>query len=209
MTARLLAVALVGVLLFPLAAALPLPDPTVSGQHFNLNLLAKEKRKQQTQDGGGKIFVPLHGQCRIDLHEADAFRVEDSNCTDGTAAAFALPDPDPADTGTSTYRVYVRALAKPGGDTQFTTCREDKDGTYCSSETITTARAAGASPYQDGTQSLLTLCYDSDGDGDREREQIFDDDNSGYFWKYDNNGLRLAQLRFYPETPTAINGACA
>ena len=27
---------------------------------------------------------------------------------------------------------------------------------------------------------------------------LFDDHLGGYFWDYDNNGIRLAQLRFYP-----------
>jgi hypothetical protein len=45
---------------------------------------------------------------------------------------------------------------------------------------------------------LTTLAADIDGDGLVERVGIFDDALQGYFWDYDNQGLRLAQLRFYP-----------
>lgn len=40
-----------------------------------------------------------------------------------------------------------------------------------------------------------------------DREHIFADENKDYLWKYDNNGLRLAQLRFYP-IPADISGPC-
>jgi len=37
---------------------------------------------------------------------------------------------------------------------------------------------------------------------------VFSDQNFLYSWQYDNQGLRLAQLRFYPIETTAIGGAC-
>lgn len=182
----------------------------VSGAHFTLNLLGKDSIMPDATGGpgGSRIFVPLHGVCRIDLTESEDFAVEDGNCTDDARSEFSLPDPDPEDDGVSSYRVYVRALGKPGGSAETTTCREDQDGTWCSTEKVYTARAAGRSPPVDNSRALLTVCHDRDGDGVYEREQIFDDDNAEYFWKYDNHGLRLAQLRFYPDTPTDISGPC-
>ena len=39
---------------------------------------------------------------------------------------------------------------------------------------------------------------DTDGDNICDtRTYLFDDSTMGYFWDYDNQGLRLAQLRFY------------
>lgn len=35
-----------------------------------------------------------------------------------------------------------------------------------------------------------------------ERVPLFDQSLSGYFWDYDNQGLKLAQLRFYECTTT-------
>ena len=36
------------------------------------------------------------------------------------------------------------------------------------------------------------------GDGSAERYNLFHDDLMDFYWDYDNNGLRLLQLRFYP-----------
>jgi hypothetical protein len=40
-------------------------------------------------------------------------------------------------------------------------------------------------------------------------QPLFANANFSYFWSYDNPGLRLAQLRFYPIATTAIGGTCA
>jgi hypothetical protein len=37
-----------------------------------------------------------------------------------------------------------------------------------------------------------------------ERTPLFGDALTDYFWQYDNSGLKLAQLRFYPQ-PTDVN----
>ncbi|MHA2219846.1 MAG: hypothetical protein ACXACY_28450, partial [Candidatus Hodarchaeales archaeon] len=45
---------------------------------------------------------------------------------------------------------------------------------------------------------LLYIYADLDGDGIADkRVPLFDDSLEDYFWGYDNNKLRLAQLRFY------------
>ena len=175
---------------------------------FNLNLIGMEKVMPVPSGGGGhRIFVPLWGDCRIDLSEG-AFGVEDGNCTDDGTSAFRLPNPNPEDDGVSAYRVYVRALGKPGGSAVFQSCVEDGDGTWCGTETVVVARAAGESPQMDISKEALTVCHDRDGDGTYDREQIFDDENADYYWNYQNSGLRLAQLRFYPNTPTDMSGPC-
>jgi hypothetical protein len=38
---------------------------------------------------------------------------------------------------------------------------------------------------------------DIDGDGDADRVALFASNLEDWFWKYVNNGLRLAQLRFF------------
>jgi hypothetical protein len=186
-----------------------LDDPLATGSHFTLNVLGKEKVGAGTGDkvGGSKIFVPLHGNCRIDLSEG-GFQVQDADCVNDPRAAFRLPNPDPENTGVSHYSIYVRPLGKPGGSAVFTTCLEDEDGeTWCSTESVYVARVGGYSPSTDVSREMLTVCYDRDGDGTYEREQIFDDANRDYFWSYENSGLRLAQLRFYP-APADISGPC-
>ena len=37
---------------------------------------------------------------------------------------------------------------------------------------------------------------------------LFSSLGTDYFWSYDNNGLKLAQLRFYPISTTTIGGTC-
>ena len=188
----------------PVAAVDPLP----SGEHFTLNVLGKEKVGLGTGSkvGGSKIFVPLYGTCRIDLSEGH-FQVQDADCVNDPRAAFQLPNPDPEDDGVSEYAIFVRPLGKPGGSATFTTCLEEDGETWCSTENVFVARVAGQSPSYDVSKEMLTVCYDRDGDGEYEREQLFDDANKDYFWEYDNSGLRLAQLRFYP-MQVAINDAC-
>lgn len=208
---RFLVVGSIVALLAPLGSVVTaVPFVDVSGEHFTLNLIGKANDGfgGGAGPGGSRIFVPLEGDCRIDLVEADDFAVTDGNCVLDGRSGFALPDPDPEDDGVASYRVYVRALATPGGSAVLSTCKEDDGKTWCSTETVTTARAAGVSPAQDVSRQTLTICADQDGDGMPEREQIFDDENAGYFWEYENAGLRLAQLRFYPNTPTDISGPC-
>lgn len=174
---------------------------------FTLNLVGKEKVMPVPGDAGGnRILVPLWGECRINLSEGD-FETTDANCTDDNVAGFQLPNPDPEGDGVSSYRVYVRALAKPGGSATMNTCVEDEDGTWCSTETVFVARAAGQSPSMDVSKEALTVCHDRDGDGTYERETIFSDENAEYFWQYENSGLRLAQLKFVME-PVPINAPC-
>jgi len=64
-----------------------------------------------TGNNGHVIFVPLFGNTKILLCESgvgaaclnvSGFQVLDANGTDGSAA-FALPDPDPTNSGTSLY----------------------------------------------------------------------------------------------------------
>lgn len=190
------------------AAAVPVAFADVglpSGEHYNLNILGKEKIGKGTGDKntGGKIFVPLYGTCRIMLEEG-AFQVTDADCVKDAVAGFTLPNPDPDNDGVSAYSVYIRPLAKPGGNAEFTTCFQEVNPDtqqveeWCSSEKVVVTRVAGTSPAQDVTPQATTVCYDSDGDGDLDREHIFADENKDYLWKYDNNGLRLAQLRIYP-----------
>lgn len=155
------------------------------------------------------------------------FEVRDANGTDADGAEFQLPANDceaPLDAGDDTsidctndtiYTVWIRALGKPGGSAIINTCRTDDtdvygDGTvddYCSTESIevTSETGRGKKTFDNVTRELTTICVDwwdatlgelgTDGICDS-REQLFDYDED-YWWDYDNNGLRLAQLRFY------------
>ncbi len=154
------------------------------------------------------------------------FQVLDANGTDSDGAAFQLPANDceaPLDADDDTtidcdditnYTVWVRALGKPGGSAIINTCRSDTTDVYgdtavdeyCSTESVevTSETGRGKKVFDNVTRELTTICVDyldefgelgTDGVCDS-REQLFDYIED-YWWTYDNNGLRLAQLRFY------------
>lgn len=173
---------------------------SLSGSHYSLNLIgvAKGKTADMTGNQGHRIFVNLFGKTKILLGQGD-FQVLDANGTDGSAK-FQLPDPDPENDGVSAYSVWVRALGKPGGNAQITTAATDPltGETVYSLETKVLVRTKGASAFEDISKYLLYVYADLDGDGTAERYPLFDEALQDYFWEYDNTGLKLLQMRFYP-----------
>ncbi|OGG04799.1 hypothetical protein A2Z33_05820 [Candidatus Gottesmanbacteria bacterium RBG_16_52_11] len=178
-----------------------------SGPHFNLNIIGvpKDKTASMTGSAGHRIFVPLAGKCNITLSPGE-FQVLDGNCTDNNGAAFQLPNPDPNNDGVTEYSVYARALGKPGGKSTTTTCATDPvtGEIYCSVYSMVLIREKGKSSFSNVSQQLLYIYYDLNGDGKPERYNLFNEALQDYFWSYDNNGLKLAQLRFY-DVSTYVN----
>jgi hypothetical protein len=175
-----------------------------SGAHYDLNLIgvSKGKTADMTGDNGHRIFLPLWGNVKINLSEGD-FQVLDANGTDGVAG-FQLPNPDPTNSGTTTYSVYARSLGKPGGSSVTKTCATDATGaTFCSGDTLLSVRTSGHSVFTNVSKELLYIYTDIDGDGIVDRVPLFDSRLQGYFWEYDNSGLKLLQLRFY-QNPTTV-----
>jgi hypothetical protein len=178
-----------------------------SGPHYNLNLIgfaSGQTVKNSTGSGGNVIHVPLYGHCQIDLFEGD-FQVLDDNCTGGQGddAAFQLPNPDPTNSGTSEYSVYVATRGKPLGSASMQSCFTDSTGTYCNVVyPLDLSRNWGDSKYMNVTKNLLYIysCIN----GTIQRVSLFADSNASYFWTYDNNGLRNAGFRFYPGVQTTV-----
>jgi hypothetical protein len=190
-----------------------------SGSHYNLNIIGvpKDKSPNLTGGNGHRIFVDLGrdgepAPTRINLAEGP-FDVLDANGTDGVAA-FQLPNPDPDGDGITEYSVYVRALGKPGGKATMQSCYEDVDGsTWCAVdflggvEPITLDRTKGKQTFTNVSKDLLYIDYCAAWDEvtgeclDVDQLPLFSNDLLEYFWQYDNEGLKLAQLRFY-EVPT-------
>jgi hypothetical protein len=188
-----------------------------SGPHYNLNIIGVQWDKNEDFDGGNghRIFVDLDGKCNIQLACGD-FEVLDANGTDGTAE-FQLPNPDPENTGTSEYSVFARALGTPNGKADMTTgAYEWIDGNangvvdpgelYLRMSVITLKleRGHGKQTFTNVTKYLLYIYVDLDGNGKAERYNIFSDALQDYFWEYDNKGLKLCQLRFYPGVQTTV-----
>jgi hypothetical protein len=190
-----------------------------SGAHYNLNIIGVQKTKGvDMSNNGRRIFVGLGrdgetSQTKILLQEGP-FKVIDANGTDDGQAIFQLPNPDPTNDGITEYSVFARALGKPYGTAKMTTCFYDTDGDsgdgltqeYCSTgtDTLTLIRTKGKQSFQNVSRQLLYIYADIDADGQIERVPLFADGDDSYYWYYDNQGLKLAQLRFY-EIPTDVN----
>jgi hypothetical protein len=194
-----------------------------SGAHYNLNWIGvpKDKTADMTGNNGGRIFFPLFGKANVLLCESGLtppatlgsllcpstaiFQVLDANATDGQGA-FALPNPDPGNTGTTVYSVYVRALGTPGGHATNTTCGVDPavpTDTICSVIQVVLDRKAGQSKFTNVSKCMLYVYADVNADGILDRVPLFDSRLQDYFWSYDNQGLKLAAFRFYP-LPTTV-----
>jgi hypothetical protein len=146
--------------------------------------------------------VDLDRRNKIFLAEGTDFDVLDGNACDSDGAKIELP-------GSTGYGVYVRELGTPGGWGDMTTCGvvagDDgvagtaDDEVVCSTENVVLNRTKGRSTFRDVTTELTTMLLDTDGDGRGDtRYDIFDSELEETFWDFDNHGLRLVQLRFYP-----------
>jgi hypothetical protein len=149
----------------------------------------------------------------------------DGNTKSGYGAVFQLPcntnisDPNvvvvPCDVPQAqqaAYSVWARALGKPGGQATVSTCAIDPttNEPICSTENAIITRpisTKGNKPaWQNVTKqltSLVTTCLVNNAFGsscsaeETVRVTLFNSDLEDWFWSYYNQGLRLAQLRFY------------
>jgi len=182
-----------------------------SGAHFNLNLVGHPRNDQFTNDetnNGHVIHVKLQGRSDIYLKEG-TFAVLDSDATDGRGE-FQLPAPDnqiDADgnfVGEGKYQVFLRVVGIPKKTAELKTCGENTnlDGTterICSLEILYLESKTGKKVFDNVTKELTTVCYDDDGDSTTPcvRVDIFSSEFQDYLWQYDNNGIKVVQLRFY------------
>jgi hypothetical protein len=122
---------------------------------------------------------------------------------------------------TATYQVWARALGTPGGNAVATTCATVNGELDCSLENVVLTRTSKKSVFADVTNQLTSMvvgyCRDEiatidgvqycvadalnpvigSGDVDWTRIALFAGSTQDWFWNFDNNGLRLTQLRFY------------
>lgn len=208
-----------------------------NGAHFELNIIGvpQDKTADMTGSDGHSIFVQLIGgdaassldgkdfntiskQNKIFLLPAPAgesFQVLDRNATDANGATFQLP----ADVS-STWTVWARALGKPGGSANMTTCAtvsvtDPNTGAVtqevdCSLATLSIARTKN-SKFQNVSSDLLFISIAVDPATNASLASclgvttattvtvpLFNGCLQNFFWNYQNNGLKLVQLRFYP-----------
>lgn len=181
-----------------------------SGPHFNLNIHGVANGQGFSGQNQNDIFVPLNGSCKIMLNQSFTydFQVLQPDCVNNPTAEFSLPAPcaiSPTTglcTSTTTYySVYAKALGTPGGSSNMTTCGTDPttNEQVCSLNAVMAVRGTGNSKYSNVSSCLLFLTSPSTG----AQTPIFSQNYQNYFWQYENDGLRLLQLRFY-QVPSAV-----
>lgn len=192
-----------------------------NGGHYNLNIIGVTNDKSADFGGGngGRIFVPLgsRDECKSTqiLLSEGPFDVIDANGTDGSAA-FQLPNPDPENDGVTSYSVFLRVLGKPNGKVTITTCATDPyDGAQVVSDLkvieVRDSPAHGSNKFRNVSAELLYI-YANVWDAQKQayvymRVPLFSPLLQDYLWQYDNNGLKLCQLRFYDVSTTVPSAA--
>lgn len=195
----------------------------LSGPHYNLNIIGVPHDKTAPMNNADRhtLFVPLQSggdvgrQIRITYVAGDDFGIIDGNCTDDNACTIMVPsNPGFAD---PCYNVYAVGLGKPNGVAVVNAeCALDAplvDGASCTdalllnSFTLKRTNDGGNKPKRVDITDIFRAsgCLDLGADGTCDTPfanlwifnipQLLD-----YFWDYDNNGLKLMQLRFYPST---------
>src|SRR5439155_1144656 len=126
----------------------------------------------------------------------------------------------PADVS-ATWTVWGRALGTPGGKANMTTCATTAgldgilgtadDEVICSMGTLSLDRTKGKQTFTNVSGDLLFMTITVDPTTNASLAtclgvtststvtvSLFNGCLQNYFWNYDNQGLRLLQLRFYP-----------
>lgn len=192
-----------------------------TGPHYNLNIIGVPKDKtvpNMTGSNRHTIFVPLQSggdvsrQVKIQYIAGDEFRVIDGNATDDNLAVIEVPS-EPL--GDLCYNVWATALGKPFGNAvvQAQCIIEDligecTDALLMSSFDVTRERGK---PRPENISNIFraTGCIDLGGEvgvcdsGDLQFNNVWIFNIPQlleYFWDYDNNGLRLMQVRFCETT---------
>lgn len=141
----------------------------------------------------GKIGAVFQLPCDTNIATPDG-------CTD--ANGNPLPS-------TLNYTVWVRALGTPGGHATMTLCATDpttnpptvlcNTGNNVVSSGILTAHIKKT--FTNVTSQLTVLhnvCFNDGGVLTCEDVSLFADGLINFVWEFDNTGLRLTQVRFYP-----------
>jgi len=193
----------------------------LSGPHYNLNIIGvpKDKTAPMTNSDRHTIFVPLQSGgdvgrfIKIFYVPGTTFQVIDGNCTDGECS-IEVPSAAASDL---CYDVYAVGLGKPKGGAILNASCAFADplvgGGTCTDALLTGSFQVdrpGKKPQRQNISDLFRAsgCLDVDlsgtcNTGDLQFTNVWIFNVAGllsYFWDYDNNGLRLMQVRFYQTT---------
>lgn len=176
----------------------------VNGKHYNLNIIGVDKHGEVGDSSGHSLFVKLDGKTKIVMTQdpEGQFDVVDRNGLDGRAEFNIAP---------GHYNIYAATLGKPGGKVDI-----NAYGEFLDAEQGTTLLHLGyvdlsrdkGKPQSTNINELfyvdVTLCTEVDIDGNCLTEVVYEDfwvfdieELLEYYWDYDNQGLKLLQVRFY------------
>lgn len=191
-----------------------------SGAHYELGIIGVSDPKTQplTDSNRHTIFVGLGvnkkgGDVITNIYLTQGpFTVCDGNgftpataCDGspvagaGNGAVFQLPCNTLTNTScpggaSQAYTIWARGLGTPGGMSIVTTCATDLTGTpVCSTSSEVFVRGGGQQKFKNVTTELTTI------DTALGPIALFAAGFENFFWQYDNFGLKLLQVRFYPQ----------
>ena len=191
-------------------------DDGVTGQYGHVIFvpLSGSTKILLTEAPDGETFQVLDkngtdGEAAFMLPAADTGVISDTPGTLDECTYY--PDPDGAEgpltayyvcgTGRTVYSVFARALGKKGADiyAEMMLCGLDAEGDeVCSlANQLTLNPNTRPGKFQNVTANLLYLYNVSINGVLYKRIPLFSDALQDYYWQYDNNGLKLLQLRFY------------
>jgi len=178
------------------ASSSPSTSVSPSIDYYALNLVGVSD-KVNSSLSSNSLYIPVKGQCVISVKE-NTFKITDNDCTDNVAS-FSLPVASPS-AELSSYDVYARVIGKPKGKVDEQTCQSDPttEDTYCFTNSTLDLQNNSANTLTDGTNALLTVYVDLTSNGDMKAYNLFDNAMQNYFWNYNKNGYKVAQLRLYP-----------
>ena len=181
--------------------SVPAPEPQVltdTSARFHLNIIGKPDEKKDGDYNGSRLFVLRNGITKIWLKEGP-FALSSEKLSDTTAILY-LPTPDQDKNGKLDYTLYARPLATPGGSARIVLCATDTvTGQQVCSKTLYAARTTGKPESINISDSLYFIHADLNKDSIAEIYPLFHPRLKNYLVKYDNNGLKLLQLSFYPK----------
>ncbi len=199
--------------------------PCTPGTHYTLNIIGVEKSKTapMTNSNRHTIFVGLGKKSTVTTNiylQPGDFTVCDGNGFDPAYGCDGNPDPikpfgatfrlpcnenlnntsteSPCqDIYSRSYYVFVRPLGKPGGFASMKTwaCFLDESSeVICevSQLELPLQRNNGRSVWKNATDELTSFYFDG------QTIPLFGTGYQDFFWEYTNDGLKHAQIRFYP-----------
>ena len=169
-----------------------------SGWHYNLNIIGKAEPISVEEDPNAHtMFVPEDSTpptkiyMKQNLSEGATFQITDRNGFDGETEIEIAP---------GEYDVYARALGKPNRWVNITSWGNftDGDGYVWYRIGAIDLNRTGGKPKTENINKLFYVTGDIYGTTFN-KEWVFGITGlEGYWWDYDNHGLKLLQVRFYP-----------